>query len=143
VKRKARKYDVSNFLKEFPELRGRDVEIWIDLDNVKEILEIITEKGKDGNYIRQDRFKLILYTLFRYQYNEDLYAQEKINNRASKITAMKFKKHRGKNIRIYCKEFEQSGKKIVMITSTNKTTQSVGKKLITLIESIGKYEYEF
>ncbi len=143
MSRKSRKYNVSNFLTDHSELADRNVEIWIDFANGADILSTLTEKDNEGNYIRRDRFYLILLEIFNHRYNEGLYAPEFISGKATNITAMKFKKHRGVNIRIYCKEFHENGKKIVMITVADKKSQKIDKKFKNIIESIGEYEYEF
>ncbi len=114
------------------------VSIFVDLKNKDEIFDIIANNS--------DRFRRALYVLLQGNYNSELYAKENINKKTSNLTAFKFKRTKGSNYRIYCKEYFDLNypniKKVVMITSVNKRTQKVDKKLKTLLESIAKYEYE-
>ncbi len=56
---------------------------------------------------------------------------------------MKFKRHRGMNYRLLCKEFISNGKKIVMIILFDKKTTEISKKQRAKMDSIGGYEYDF
>ena len=49
----------------------------------------------------------------------------------------------GANERIYCKEFFEKGKKVVMITAIAKKVQKNDKVIRNLIDRIGEYEYDF
>jgi hypothetical protein len=143
MKRKCRKFRLDQFFKQFPELSERNIELWIDDKNKDEIFQILFEKNKNGKYIRENRFKSILLQIFNYRYSKELYDKEEVSSKAKNITAMKFKNQFGANWRIYCKEFHDGEKRIIMIVARNKKTQNVNSTLKVLLETIGEYEYDF
>ncbi len=73
-----------------------------------------------------------------------LYRKEAVSEKAKNITAMKFAKK--ENVRIYCKEYmeteSQKEKKVVMLCCYYKKEMK-NRKLRSLIENLGGYEYEF
>jgi hypothetical protein len=136
--RKCRIFDISEFIEAYPELKSKNIQIWVDRDEENEILDFIFEQKKDGSYIRKDHFIIILYTIFQSGYDEDLYYWELKEER---VTAMKFK---GKsNIRIGCKEIYENGKKIVMICLISKKVRKNNNTIKQRYKAIGNYEYEF
>lgn len=142
MKRNGRKFDLTKFIKELPHLSESTVEIWIDEDNKKEILSFLFKKKKSGQYINRDRFRLIINVVLSGKYNRILYDKEEVSKKAKNVTAMKFT--RGKtNFRIGCKEFSVKGKKVVMICLFDKDSEDNEKKIKTVYEIIGGYEYEF
>lgn len=143
MKRKARKFRFDVFYEEHLDLSDLNIEIWIDEKNAEDILKLLFEKDSNGKYLRQNRFKNALKVMHSFNYEKDLYDKEEISAKAKNVTAIKFKRHKGHNWRIYCKEFYKDGKKIVMISAVDKPSQKIDKKLSTKIETIGGYEYEF
>lgn len=143
MSRKARKFRFDLFYSEHPDLRNKNLEIWIDENNAYEIIELLFEKDSKGKYLRQKRFKNALKVIHNFSYEKDLYDKENISDKTKNITAIKFKRHKGHNWRIYCKEFIHNGKKIVMITAVDKDDQSIDKELKNKLEIIGGYEYDF
>jgi len=141
MKRNCRLFDLSDFIKENPELSNTNVEIWIDDDNCADILDVIFEKDATKKYIRRNKFKTILLIALTNRYDEDLYDRENVSEKAYDVTSMKFKGQG--NYRIPCKEFKSNGKKIVMICCVTKKTQKNNKKMKTIYETVGGYEYEF
>ena len=133
MNRKCIKYPLDEFLNHYPEYRNSKVSLFIDIENVSIITEIIQ--------IRSKKFRMILHYILSGKYKNDLYSHEKISGKVKNITAMKFKE--GKNERIYCKEIFKDGKKIVMITALMKKSQKISIKTKTLLENISGYEYEF
>ncbi|NOX87034.1 MAG: hypothetical protein GXO86_13925 [Chlorobi bacterium] len=115
-----------------------NVSLFVDEENHAEILKILSENT--------DRFRRAVFELLQGRYNNELYGKEDISDKTKNITAFKFKKRRGTNYRIYCKEyiddFSPNMKKVVMIQVYNKKTRKIDKKLKQLLESIAKYEYE-
>jgi hypothetical protein len=90
------------------------------------------------------KLKRILFEIYNLRYNDDLYRKEAVSEKAESVTAMKFA-HRN-NVRIYCKEYFKAippgAKNVVMISLyTKKETKS--KRIKTLIETIGGYDYDF
>lgn len=118
--RDCRKFNYDVFFQEHPDLKESNVEVWIDEDNAIEILKLLFEKDGNGDYIRQEKFKNAFKTMHSFRYEKDLYSKENVSDKAKDVTAIKFKRHRGHNWRIYCKEFSVDGKKIVMISSVDK-----------------------
>jgi predicted nucleic-acid-binding protein len=130
MKRKCEKYSIDGFIKNYPELSKKNIEIYIDSESIEKIVLVLNS--------RQKKFKRIIYTILAGRYNDDLYG---IEDRDNNITAMKFK--HGDNERIYCKEYFTEGKKVVMIVVHFKKNEKNGKKEKNIFKSISKYEYEF
>ncbi|HEX2866931.1 MAG TPA: hypothetical protein VHO03_07800 [Ignavibacteriales bacterium] len=135
MKRECIKLPTEKFQKYYPYLKNSPVEIYIDRENSKEILDYLTGREK--------KFKMIVFQILSLRYDDDLYGKEEVSDKAKNVTAMKFKMGKKENIRIYCKEFNVDGKKVVMITKKEKKTQKVNKTLKQLLEIIGGYEYDF
>ncbi|MFD3002622.1 hypothetical protein ACFS7Z_19785 [Pontibacter toksunensis] len=127
------KYPVDKFIEEFPQFKDAGVTVYLDTKNLKELAPVIQKNA--------DKFRRILHVIFSFQYNNALYRKEGHTNKTRNVTAMKFLG--GANERIYCKEFFDGEKKIVMITALAKKVQKNDKSIRNLIERIGDYEYEF
>lgn len=145
MKRKCYKLNVAGFLKPYPEIQENldKIEIWIDEKNGKEILDLIFEEDNSGNPIRLEKWMTILHSIYSLKPKNELYGREDVSYKAKDVKAMKFKKHKGNNWRIYCKEYNLENKKIIMISSYDKKEQKISKKLKNKLETIGRYEYEF
>ena len=113
--------------------------IYIDEENREEILA----------YIRQDerhkkKFKFIAELILEGHRNTELYDKEEINSKCKGVTAMKFFKGQD-NDRIYCREII-SPKGVFIVVAAHllekKKTQQINKKIKTLLENIGGFEYE-
>ena len=63
MKRKSQKYNIDNFLEEYPQFSQQNVEIWIDEQNSKEIKTFLTSKKKNGGFRHEKRFKIILWKI--------------------------------------------------------------------------------
>ena len=136
--RKCIEIPLEPFRNEFGIRSISNVSLFVDEENNAEIYKILSENT--------DRFRRAIFELLQGRYNNELYRKEEISGKTKNITAFKFKKRRGTNYRIYCKEYidEHSPniKKVVMITVYNKKTQKIDKKLKQTLESIAKYDYE-
>ena len=139
--RKSQKYNITDFLKFYPEFSKSNIEIWIDEKNAQDIKKFLTSKKKNGEFKHQKRFRVILWHILNNQYENEIYRSEKMSKKSRNVTAMKFKDQL--NTRIYCKEIFQDGKKIVMIVKYSKKVQENDKRIKNLVETIGGYEYEF
>ena len=142
MKRKAKKFDLGIISTDFINLSSQKVELYCDDKVYNDIISFLSEKDINGYLIRKDRFRNILIEIFSFRYNKELYDKPKISNKSKDVTVMKFKRHRGSNWRILCKEFISKGKKIVMIILFDKKTQEISKKQKKQMETIGAYEYE-
>jgi hypothetical protein len=122
------------------------VELYIDASNYQEILAVLSSNI--------DKSRRILYELFQSRYNDDLYGKENFSNETRNLTAFKYKLGKGKNIRIYCKEYldeqiisiskkSRQFKKVVLISVYYKKSYDLDKKLRQHLTSIASYEYEF
>ncbi len=132
MKRKCRLFDLKSFFCELPTLEG-NIELYVDDLNGDDILSVLESNEK--------KFRRILVQINSGIYNNDIYGREEVSKKAKNVTAIKFK---GKsNERIYCKEFFQENKKVVMIIAIKKKSQKVNKELKKLLETIGGYDYEF
>lgn len=115
-------------------------EIYIDDANGNSIIQYINRDER-----HRKKFQFIAEIILRGLRNSEVYDFEKINHRASNITAMKFFKGQ-ENDRIYCKEYEVKGKiKIVVaiLLYEKKKTQKMDKRIKSIFEKISTYEYEF
>lgn len=122
------------------------VELYIDEKNAAEILTVLNQN--------KSKLRNILYILLQGKYNNDLYGKENFSNETKDLTALKFKLGKGKNYRIYCKEYFDEkvinlatrsiqNKKVVLIEHVNKKSNELDKKLRNLLTTIGGYDYEF
>jgi hypothetical protein len=132
VTRKCVIYSIKWFLDEFPEFKDTEVAIYIDEKNFVDIVKVLKDNKK--------KFRRILYTILKNQFNNDLYGKEPSSN-SKHVTAMKFKGN--SNERIYCKEFFEDGKRVVMITTIPKKVQKNNKTIKNLLDTIGGYTYEY
>lgn len=136
--RKCTEIPLEPFKNEFGIKNIFNISLYVDEENKTEILGILSEN--------KDRFRRAVYELLQGRYNNELYGKEEVSNKTKNITAFKFKRRRGLNYRIYCKEyideFSPNIKKVVMIIAHNKKTQKIDKRLKRILETIAKYEYE-
>ncbi len=137
--RECSKIDLSPFIAEFRIKNVFSILLYYDEENQKEILDHISRNI--------DRFRRAVYVILQGRYNNDLYGKEKVSAATINITAIKFKKRKNANYRIYCKEFPDevfpNRKKIVMVAVYNKKSQKNDKRIKTLIQKIARYEYKF
>lgn len=136
MKRKCREFPIEVFLEELKVQNDKNIKFYIDLDNCSEILSFLKKPTN------RKRFKVIIYSIVAGNSNSSLYGGEAISSKTKSITAMKFNDE--KNVRVYCKELNFEGKKIIMISATSKKANRVqdDKKLVTLIDTISEYEYD-
>ena len=133
MKREWKKLPLEYFFREVPDVRRDDIIIGIDKKNYEEIMTLLTE-----NQSHLNRFKRILYSILNEEHDKDLYGREDVSSKACRIYAMKFQKK--DNLRIYCKEFK-NGKRIIMIQAHFKKGQMT-KRNKEFIENLGRYEYD-
>ena len=130
-------FPLNSFYKKYPELETSNIQLFIDTKNSDEIIDFLNDNQKT--------FRKILYIILKNQYSKQLYRKEEVTKKSKFMTAMKFAKgsYKGKNGRIYCKEFfsEEKEKKIVMILLLAKT--EMNRKLKKRIEIMGGYDYGF
>lgn len=143
MKRKSKQIPVYSFFDENVEFSGKNIELFADEKEYNAIMDFLLETDTNNKPIRIERFRKILVEIFSLRYNKDLYDKPKVSKKSKDVTIMKFKKHRGSNWRILCKEFISKGKKIVMIVLIDKKSQGIDKKQKQKMEAIGAYEYDF
>ena len=117
---------------------GRRI-ICVDIDDWEKIFNYINQDEK-----HRKKFKYICGIILDGHRNTDVYDKENINNQCKDVTAMKFFKGND-NDRIYCKEISLKDKTFVIIACRlfeKKKSQKNTKKNNTIINSIGKSEYE-
>jgi hypothetical protein len=124
----------------------QNVELYIDEKNATEILTILGQ--------HQSKLRNILYVLLQGKYQNDLYGKENFSAETKDLTALKFKLGKGKNYRIYSKEYfdekvinlatkSVQNKKVILIKPVNKKSNELDRKLRNLLTTIGGYDYEF
>lgn len=135
-KKSAVRHNLSKLAKLAPqEFEGIDcdcVHLYIDCSSIDSIIKII---ANDKN-----KFRLIIREILQGHYNDSLYRKE-----AEGVAAMKFSGQI--NSRVYCKEtiLPSGERKIIIMAKTleNKTSQKNDKKILAIIKSIQKTEYEY
>lgn len=142
MNRNCKKYDISSFINIYPQFAKANTTFYIDEEEYSKIIDFLSEKKViSGEYKNLKKFYRILYEILNNRYNDDLYSKEEMSAKTKNITAMKFKGR--KNIRLYCKEYSISGKKVVIVCLYKKKVQENDKKIKNLLESISEYKYEF
>ena len=111
------------------ELAESSIEFFVDDDNFTEIIEFIKRKDK--------KTKRILYEIKQNRINENLY--EKIKGQLD-ITAFRY--GGSENFRIYCRDYTDGNRRIILMVLHHKKSYGFSKKETTLINTIKKYEYE-
>ena len=137
----------SEFLKDIIDITViQSVELYIDEKNATEIVTILDQN--------RSKLRNILYILLQGKYQSDLYGKENFSTETKDLTALKFKLGKGKNYRIYCKEYFDEkvinlatrsiqNKKVILILPVNKKSNELDKKIRNLLTTIGGYDYEF
>ncbi len=136
MKRKVERIDTTNLQDEVPELKNSKVQIFIDAESQKTKKEIETFLASAG----RKKLNTIFGCILRCEYHDSIYKRE-----GKGVTAIKFKggQSKNQNIRIYCKEFNKDGQKVVMVTPVVKKVQKNRKseKILNIIDKITKLEY--
>ena len=140
MKRICTKLPINDYIRELGITNTKNISLYVDSEDFKNSEEIISFLENN-----RKKFLRILTVIIGGYYNNDLYGKEKVDTNTENITAMKFKGKFYSNTRIYCKEFFNNGKKVVLITMLLKKVQKVkdDKKLKKRLNIIGGYEYEF
>ncbi len=135
--RTASEIPLSAFIAEFGIKTIHRVSLYVDEKNKDEIFDIISQN--------RDRFRRAVYVLLQGNYNNELYGKENISKKTYNLTAIKFKKRKNANYRIYCKEYideySPNIKKVVMVSAYNKKSMKISKKLKQHLNTIAEYEY--
>ena len=136
MKRKVERIDTTKIRNDVPELKHSKVEIFIDAENQKikkKIESLLRSAGRK-------KLNTIFGCILRCEYHRAIYKRE-----GKGVTAIKLigGKSKNQNIRIYCKEFHENGKKVVMVTSVIKKVQKnqESEQILNIIDKISKLEY--
>ena len=140
MRRNCTKLPINDYITELGIANTKNISLYVDSENIKKCEEIISFLENN-----RKKFLRILGVIINGYYNDDLYGKEKVDSNTKNITPMKFKGKFNSNTRIYCKEFFQNGKQVVMITMLLKKVQKVkdDKNRKERLKIIGDYEYEF
>lgn len=140
MKRSCTELPIQEYLEELRISNDRNVSFYIDNEDPKKYNEILSFINNN-----RDKFRNILYVIITGKHNKDLYGKESCGSGTENITAMKFKGKSLNNSRIYCKEFHENGKNVIMITMLPKKFQrnKESKKLTDRLKIIGEYDYEY
>ena len=127
--RKCSKYPLTELVGD-PDLRGANADFYIDDENADEIVNVLSDFGT--------KTRRILYEITNNRYNTEHY--EKLKGYKD-VTAFVYK---GKtNYRIFCREFKDGKRKIVLIKAHHKKNTEYTKKELNIVNSIIKYVYEY
>jgi hypothetical protein len=137
VGNKVEKIDIDYIFDLYPELKGANVEVYIDVENKKEANRI---KAFLNGRSERKKFNRILYEILRHRFNDSLY--QKVKGFAD-VAEMRFIGKFFGNARIYCKEITEKGKKVIMVSLLYKSQRTIkddaGTK--TAAEKISKLTY--
>lgn len=134
MSRKIVEYNLAGIKGIYPDLSFSKVRLFIDMDNhrkANEITNVLAQYKK--------KFHRALWVMLNNKYDKDLYSQE-----GKDVTAIKFKGKFKRNLRIYCREVFQDGKKIILITTYKKEVyeNSDDESIRQIIKNIKDYQYE-
>lgn len=133
INRVAVPHNVETIREELGDLCLDDVKVYIDEKNKKEIEEIIALNPRKCNNA--------LALAMQNKYIKDLYGKEKLNEKTSHMTAIKFKSKL--NYRIYCQEIYIADKKVIImcVGYHKKTQQAKDAKTTAVIEAAAKHSF--
>lgn len=134
---KTEKLDIDYVFELYPDLRGSNVEIYIDVESNKEAEKI---KSFLNGRLERKKFNRILYVILKHRYNDELYQKVKgFDN----VAEMRFRSKFIGNARIYCKEIHVEGKRVIMVSLLYKTQRSIkdDASTKTAAEKISKLTY--
>lgn len=115
---------------------GRVVLIYVDSKLIHDLDCLLVNKKI------KKKFRQIAEFVLSDNYDKDIYGHEKHSEKSKDVYAIKICILG--NHRIYCKEFYSPNKKrVVMIKHVDKKTEKLNKKLQSLVDRIGGYDYEF
>jgi hypothetical protein len=127
--RKCSKYPLTELVGD-PDLPGAAADFYIDDENAEEVVDVLTEFSK--------KTRRIIYEIENHRYNPEQYEKLKGYNDVTVFV------YRGKtNYRIFCREFKNGKKKIVLIKAHHKKSKEYTHKELNIVNSIIKYVYEF
>lgn len=136
MKRKVQEINTAKLRDGIPELQDSIVRIYIDIENnksKKEIEKILTQAGTK-------KLNTIFGCMLRGSYMNSIYKRE-----TKGVTTIKLKggASKNQNLRIYCKEFYDNGKRIIIVTPLIKKVQknADSERIINIIEKIKGLEY--
>lgn len=96
---------------------------------------------KQSNY---ETYFLFKRQVFENRRNKEIYKKEKISDKCKNLYAIKFDSGKNQNDRIYCLEFHDGKRRIVLSKLyVGKQTQKINKKLKAFLEPICKRKYTF
>lgn len=137
--RKLKPFNIEFVLSEYPELRSKGIKFYYDVETKRETKRLLS-------YFKEKqikkRLRLIIFNILDHGYHENFYKNLSGFNSIAEMIFPRSLKH----LRIYCKEFSQNGKKIVMITTIKKDFNSIkdNKPLRDKLTRIDKtYNYKF
>lgn len=137
MENKIEKIDIDYIFDIYKELKGSNVEVYIDVENRKEANRIVA--FLHGRSERK-KFNRILYEILKHRYNDSLY--QKVKGFAD-VAEMRFLGKFFGNARIYCKEITEKGKKVIMVSLLYKSQRTIkdDAETKTAAEKISKLTY--
>jgi len=136
--REAKRIPVDNLLgKTIADREKPSISFYVDSKLEKELSDIL----KDSSFLK--KFRRVVAAILGGIYTNDIYGKESFSDETKDIWAIKITV-RENNYRIYCKEFfNDHGKNIVMTHLLKKKCQKNDKRIRTILEKIGGYNYEW
>ena len=127
----------------------REVEEIAKNSNGKVIIYIDKNESDEIGSFLKIRSNFETYVLFRQQVfenrrNKEIYKKEKISTKCNNLYALRFDSGKNQNDRIYCLEFHDGKRRIVLSKLYfGKKSQKINKKLKSGLKPICNREYKF
>ncbi|SMM98091.1 hypothetical protein SPONN_846 [uncultured Candidatus Thioglobus sp.] len=112
------------------------IEFYIDEENKDGIIAFLNEKGKD-------KLQIILSRICNGKPPKNVYSSENYTGSIKNITAIKFKGKAFNNARIYCKDYNESELRIIVLSEllASKKQTKLTHKEKNLIKKVNDYDY--
>lgn len=113
-----------------------EIVFYIDEENRDSIIGFLKERGKE-------KLRYIFSIICNGKPPKDVYSAENYDNGIKNVTAIKLKGKRFNNARIYCKDYDESKPRIIVLSELleSKKQNKLTKKTRNLIKKVNDYDY--
>jgi len=124
---------------EIAKSQNEKVSIYIDIKEVDDVEPFLKEQSNFETYV------LFRQQVFENRRNREIYKKVKgIKSKCNNLFEIRFNSGKNQNDRIYCLEFHDGKRRIVLSKLFyNKRSQQINKRLKNLLKSICKRKYTF
>lgn len=113
-----------------------EIEFYIDEKNKDDIIDFLKKKGVE-------RLRYVFSIICNGSPPKDVYSLENCDNSIENVTAIKFKGKSFKNARIYCKDYDKSKPRIIILSELLESKKQNKLTYIekNLIKKVNNYDY--